>query len=124
MRLLVNAPFNDRTSTEELLEKTGLLSVNQLAASIKLIEVWKGLNIPNYPIQLEPNNPTQLETVRQMRPTTTRLWNQDAKSMAAKCSFSRNAAKLWNGAPLNIKTTVNLNSAKKEITKYCKTLPI
>ena len=35
----------DQTSTKELLEKTGFLSVNQTAASFKLTEVWKGLNI-------------------------------------------------------------------------------
>ena len=45
MRLLINAPYLDRTSTSTLLEKTGLLSVNQTAACIKLIGVWKGLNI-------------------------------------------------------------------------------
>ena len=41
MRLLVRAPFNDRTSTSELLTKTGLLSINQLAASIKLLEIYE-----------------------------------------------------------------------------------
>ena len=32
------------------------MSVNQLATSIKLVEVWKSTNINDYPIKLEPNN--------------------------------------------------------------------
>ena len=78
MRLLTNAKYNDHTSTKVLLEKSGLLSVNQTAASIKLTEVWKGINIMNYPIQLEPNNPEQSENPRVLRPTSVRMWNQDA----------------------------------------------
>ena len=53
-----------------------------------------------------------------------RKWNQDAKSTAAKESFSRNAAKLWNLALLAIKTAKSLSLAKKEVNKYCRTLPI
>ena len=85
-----------------LREKTGFLSVNQLAASIKLSEVWKSTNIENYPVHLEPNNVLAVENVRNLRPSTTRYWNQDARSTAAKESFSRNAAKLWNIVPSSI----------------------
>ena len=101
------------------MEKTGFLLVNQLAASIKLVEVWKGLNVENYPVYLEPNHTTGNENDRVLRPSSTRLWNQDAKLPAAKDSFSRSAAKLWNLAPTCIKNALNLNGAKKEISKYC-----
>ena len=40
LRLLNNTSMKDRVSTEDLLKNTGLLSVNQLAASIKLLEVY------------------------------------------------------------------------------------
>ena len=124
MRLLLKEPFNDRTSTSELLTKTGLLSVNQLAASIKLLEVWKSENNPNYPVQLEPNNPHLVSNERQVRPTTIRKYTQDTKFSAAKECFSRNAAKLWNIAPTEIKTATSVIIAKKAIKSYCKTLPI
>ena len=124
MRLLTRTSIKDRTCTRELLSMTGLLSVNQLAASIKLCEVWKSENIKDYPIHLEPNHPGLGHSDRSVRPTTSRKWNQDAKSTAAKESFSRNAAKLWNNAPQCIKTAKSLTSAKKEIRKYCGTLPI
>ena len=124
MRLITKVSPMDRTSTSDLLAKTGLLSVNQLAASIKLCEVWKADNVPNYPVQLEPNNPGLVQSGRNVRPSTTRKWNQDAKSAAAKESFSRNAAKIWNAAPQCIKSAKCLNAAKNEIKKFCKTLPI
>ena len=124
MRLLVKAPYNDRTSTNVLLEKTGFLSVNQLAASIKLVEVWKSINVESYPVHLEPNITAGGENEPILRPSTSRLWNQDARSTAAKKSFSRNAAKFWNNAPLYIKNAKSIYSVKKEIKKFCKTLPI
>ena len=76
------------------------------------MEVWKSENVLNYPVQLEPNNPSESTTERQLRPGTSRKWNQDTKFAAAKESFSRNAAKLWNNAQLDIK------NAKKQ--KRCK----
>ena len=115
MRLILNVPYKDRTNTSVLLSKTGLLSVNQLAASIKLCEVWKSENVENYPVKLEPNNPGQTMNERTLRPSTIRKWNQDAKSTAAKESFSRNAAKLWNLAPLAIKSAKSLSLAKKKL---------
>ena len=121
---ILDIPFNDRTCTAELLRKTGLLSVNQLAASIKLCEVWKFENVANYPVQLEPNNTGLSSIERSLRPTTCRKWNKNAKSNAAKECFSRNAAKLWNAAPLNIKSAKSLSSSKTEIKKYCRTLQI
>ena len=124
MRLLINVSYKDRTSTGDLLTKTGLLSVNQLAASIKLCEVWKSENIANYPVQLEPNNSGLTYNDRKVRPSTNRKWNQDAKSAAAKECFSRNAAKLWNSAPQCIKLAKCLSAAKTEIKKHSRTLPI
>ena len=124
LRLLDNSPISEKKSTHDLLASTGLMSVNQLAASIKLTETWKSIHIPNYPIQLEPNVIDRPESDRTVRTTTYRMWNQDARTRAEKESFSRNAAKIWNTAPMAIKNATTLNTAKKEIKKHCKTLPI
>ena len=37
-----------------MLEKFQILSVNQLAAKIKLIETWKSINVEGCPIKLDP----------------------------------------------------------------------
>ena len=91
---------------------------------VDICEVWKSEIIANYPIELEPNHQGLGPTERSVRPSTSRKWNQDARSTAAKESFSRNAAKLWNTAPQCIKTAKCLRAAKSEIRKYCSTLPI
>ena len=97
-------------------------SVNQLAASIKLTEVWKSLNIENYPFHLEPNNRTEARSERSVQPGTTRSWNQDAKTAAEKESLSRSAAKLWNSLPTeikNLKTLVMPKGQSKFFVSHC-----
>ena len=45
----LNKSKSDKISTKSLLTKFNLLSVNQLAAQIKLQETWKSINIQKYP---------------------------------------------------------------------------
>ena len=124
LRKLDRITLKDHISSQTLLQKYKLLSVNQLAAEIKLVEAWKIINRDNYPLKLEPNNPDRAYTQRELRPSSIKIWNDDAKSMAAKVSFSRDAAKLWNNAPEVIKSAQSLNIAKKEIKSYCSLLPM
>ncbi len=44
---------NPRKSTKTLLENQNVLSVNQIAAQIKLTEMWKASNDPQYPIKMK-----------------------------------------------------------------------
>ena len=39
-----------------MLKKFEIPSVNQLAAEIKLLEVWKSINVENNPTRLDPYN--------------------------------------------------------------------
>ena len=43
----------DRVRIEDLLEKTNILSVNQTAAQIKQLEMWKVAKQENYPVKIE-----------------------------------------------------------------------
>ena len=52
LRALNNTRIKDKISTKFLLDKFGLLSVNQLSAKIKLVEVWKSIQSEDYPIKL------------------------------------------------------------------------
>jgi hypothetical protein len=123
LRLLDNSTLSDRVPTVDLLKRANMLSVNQLAANIKLNEAWKANNIENYPIQLEANHENLIHTDRVTRPHIRRLWKEDGKSTTAKESFSRSTAKLWNQAPQSLKESKSLTTAKKAIREYCKTLP-
>ena len=108
----------------QLLEKFNLLSVNQLAANIKLAEAWKSVNVPNYPIKMDRHNIMGQGSSRVMRPNTTRIWREDAKYQQGKESFCRNTAKLWNNSDIEVKNTETISIAKKAIFKFCKKLPI
>jgi hypothetical protein len=46
LRILDGALVSDRKSTKTLLENQNMLSVNQIAAQIKLTEMWKASNDP------------------------------------------------------------------------------
>ena len=36
-----------------MLEKFNMQSINQLNASVKLLEMWKALNVDNYPLSIK-----------------------------------------------------------------------
>ena len=122
--MLDRVTLKDHVSSISLLQKYNLQSVNQLAAQIKLLEAWKSQNIDLYPLQLERNNPNRINVQREIRPGSIKLWKDEAKTTAAKISFSRDTAKLWNNAPENIKQALTLTRAKKEIKKYCTSLEV
>jgi len=43
----------DHKSTKRLLEEQNMFSVNQMAAQIKLTEMWKAVNDPLYSIKMK-----------------------------------------------------------------------
>ena len=53
LRILDGALVLDRKSTKTLLDNQNMLSVNQIAAQIKLTEMWKASNDPQYPIKMK-----------------------------------------------------------------------
>ena len=48
-RFLHGSSLMDRTSTKTIFIETNLLSINQINAQIKLLEIWKSQNIESYP---------------------------------------------------------------------------
>ena len=56
LRVLTSTKISDKVSIKSMLKKLNMLSVNQINAQIKLIEMWKSTNIPNYPIKTEQVN--------------------------------------------------------------------
>ena len=99
-----------------------MLSVNQLNAKIKLIEIWKALNIDKYPLKI----PTQSVSDEQMNTramTSSRPIENEASCLIAKSCVS-DAIKLWNKAPLELKNCKSLYSVKKLARAFALTLPV
>ena len=125
LRALNNSKIKDKISTKSLLTKFNLLLVNQLAAQIKLTEVWKSVNVDGNPLKLEPYNKTNRADMTQaLRPKTNRVFEEYSRLEASKISFHIDAARLWNRAPLEVQTAPNLARAKETILKHVKSLPI
>ena len=51
-RVLENVYLKDRMSTKTLLSNQVMLSVNQVAAQIKLTEIWKANNVEKFQIKV------------------------------------------------------------------------
>ena len=62
---------------------------------------------------MEPNQADKNTLGRTVRITTETEWEETSNSKAASISFSRDIARLWNAAPVNIKNAETLRSAKK-----------
>ena len=56
LRTLNGTKVKDMISTASLLDKFGILSVNQFNAQIKLLEIWKSLNVEKYPLTIKVQN--------------------------------------------------------------------
>ena len=87
----------------------GLLSVNQLAAKIKLIEVWKTLNRPDYPLKLDPYKPTNQHSGHDLRIQPNLIFNDSCKLKKSEFSFQVDSAKIWNISPPEIRVAKSLN---------------
>ena len=126
LRALNGTKIKDKISIKYMLNKFGLLSVNQLAAQIKLTEVWKALNVENYAIQLEPYHTVrpEMEVALDLRPRPNRVLNDDSRLAISKQSFSIDAARLWNNAPAHLTSAPTLGAAKSAILTHVKSFPV
>ena len=106
-----------------MLRKFNLLSVNQTAAQIKLTEAWKSCRTEGYPVKLRKTDAGQ-DNPRQMRAGTRRELEEGGRTRTIAESFAREAGRLWNTAPEDIKNAKTISAAKKAILEFCKKLPI
>jgi hypothetical protein len=53
LRVLTKSKIKDKVKISDMQETTGILSVNQTAAQIKLIEMLKVDNLAQYPMKME-----------------------------------------------------------------------
>ena len=105
-----------------MLKKFKAVSVNQLNAQIKLLEIWKSLNIADYPLKIQKQVPNQT------RPSTRAETNErpieiGKKELTRRTCIS-DAVRVWNQAPGSIKSCVTVYQAQKEIKSFVRSLPI
>ena len=124
LRALNKTQVKDKVSIKEMLDKFNLLSVNQLAAQIKLLEVWKAVNILGYAIVRDPYSKDRPNNTHDLRTQSNRVFNDSSKLKIAEQSFSIDAAKLWNRAPETITKASTLHISKRSILNLVRTFPV
>ena len=100
-----------------MLEKLNWLSLNQLAAEVRLVEVWKALN-----------NKNSLSGLFERVGGSTRASGNNSVKVATnsktkECSFLYPSARLWNMAPKSVVIAATESQARKAIRTFVKTLP-
>ncbi len=124
LRGINKSRISDKISTKSMLKKFDLLSVNQLAVQIKLIEVWKSINVTGHPIKLENYSQHSSDLTATLRPRHNRTYNDSAKFKISQSSFHVDAARVWNLAPNSVTASKSIGELKRTSTSYVKTLPI
>ena len=122
LHLLNGSRICDKISTASLLVKFKMMSVNQINAQMKLSEMWKAVNEDNHPFELIKRESG--ENVRSMRSITNEILPDQSFSELSKNTFINDGIKAWNKAPVTIKSCKTHVSAKAEIKKFVKTIPI
>ena len=122
LRTLNGSKVKDKVSIKSMLNKFSMLSVNQLNASIKLLEVWKALKVDNYPLTIKRQEVTTNGTTTRGdsvgRPIEIGKTNLTHKTCVSE------SIHLWNNAPKSIIESASLYEAKKEIITFSMSLPI
>ena len=123
LRILNGTRISEKINNKLMLVKFKMLSVNQMMAQIKLIEMWKTTHVANYPIQTEQLSPQ--EDVINTRARSNGLLLKESKvSNLSQRTFLNDAIHIWNQAPIAIKECASLYCAKKAIKTFLVTLPI
>ena len=120
-RLLNGTRISDKIRSSVLLQRIKMSSINQIMAEIKLLEIWKSLNVDgnplNLPVEKKGENSMNTRSSGQVRIVET------INSYKSGGTFINDAIKIWNRAPQNIKDCNSLFAAKKAIKVYSRTLP-
>ena len=122
MRSLVGKKIKDKVSISTLMMTLNMLSVNQLNASVKLLEIWKALNVDDYPlkVQRQSRDDSRVST----RADSVKKPVEIGKTPVVQKTCVSDAIRIWNMAPDIITTCSSLSVAKSEIKKFARQLPI
>ena len=122
LRLLYNSRISDRISTVSLRAKFNMMSVNQINAQIKLSEMWKAVNDEDHPFNLVKRESGP--DVRSMRSISNEMLPVKSFTELSKSTFINDGIKACNLASMSIKECKTFVSAKNEIKKFVKIIPI
>ena len=122
LRTLNGTKIKDRVSTVSLLTKFAMLSVNQLNAQVKLLEMWKVVIVDDYPLLIKQQKipATGMSTRASQKGRLIEI----GKSNTTLNTSTSDAIRIWNLSPVSVTEAKTLYQAKDAIKIYVKCLPI
>jgi len=117
LRIVTGKRRRDHVRISSMLESTGFMSVNQMAAYALLLELWKAREF-DVPL---------LNRLLDRRRDDNRTLRSDSSNWVStngQDTIALNCAKLWNLASPKFKCTNLINVAKLEAKKLAKSLPV
>ena len=121
LRLLNNVKISDRKRSAVLAKNINALSVNQLNAQIKITEMWKAINEPNYPLKFKNKNTNDSAMISRSKIEGKLLMKHGSDNL--KATFKNDGITVWNNTPENVKRCKSILTAKKYIKDFVNTLP-
>ena len=98
------------------------MSVNQMNGQIKIQEIWKSLNVPNYPIQIKKQTPH--EGGPATRADVKGRLIETGNSCLSQKTCINDAVKIWNQLPDAVTNSKSFYQIKKQAKIYARSLPI
>ena len=122
LRILEGKRIGERMPVKTMLQNQKMLSVNQLAAQIKLLEVWKAKQDGDYLVRIEFQSAGENE--RRTREDMTGRAIERGRTNKARNNFVGDATRIWKRAPTSVTEATTLRRAKKAIKEFCQSLPV
>ena len=121
-RILNGVKLTDRICANILLAKLKMLSVNQINAQAKLLDMWKAIHVEGNPLQITKR--TKNQDSMSTRSDNNLVLTEKSSTALGKKTFLNDATNVWNAAPNNLKHSCTISAAKKAIKLYVSMLPM
>ena len=122
LRIVLGVRLADKISIADLSAKVGVPSINQLAAEVTLMEIWKTfqMDLPASSSFVWLDDYTERTT----RNSGRKLLSIPAPGGSQAGRFIRNATTLWNIAPEDIRNSEAQKEIKLKVRQFSRELPL
>ena len=122
MRVILGCRLSDRVPISDLVTRSGLPTVNRMAAEEKIMLMWKAINDPQCPLsQLVKPEAANGKNLRSNSRGDVKL---RSRSTLGQRNFPEAASRVWNKTGLSIRSQVKKSMAKRLIKKFTQSLPL
>ena len=124
MRVATRSRRRDRVPITELIQRTGIQSVNRMSAEDKLRLAWQATHHPKSPLNSAICRPSKNKSEIILRSSTRGDLQAEARTILGQRNFPEPAIRIWNTATANIREATSSYSAKSAIRKFVSALPL